>query len=193
MGELLDARDGAGTGAAKAHLTACEACRAELDRLHQHAAALRALPALSAPRDRWPVVRAAMVDRRRRARWARSGWAALAAAAVLVGIVTIKGPPDRPDRSDAATALELEALVQESRELEDLLHTYQPSGRVVSGLTAATIADLEDRIAVVDRGIERARAVSAEPAAVTDLWRERVTLMDQLVATHVRQVGYVGF
>ena len=57
LDDLLEVREGEGTGAARRHLEACDACRAELDRLHQRVAALKALPALRPPRDRWPVVR----------------------------------------------------------------------------------------------------------------------------------------
>jgi hypothetical protein len=39
IGELLDLRDGEGSAVARSHVDECDACRAELDRLHQRAAA----------------------------------------------------------------------------------------------------------------------------------------------------------
>ena len=47
--DLLALRDGEGSGAARRHLEGCDRCRAELDRLHQRVAALKALPALRPP------------------------------------------------------------------------------------------------------------------------------------------------
>ena len=58
--ELLELRDGEGSAAARSHMNSCEACRTELDRLHQRVAALKSLPSFAAPRDRWPIVRDAM-------------------------------------------------------------------------------------------------------------------------------------
>ncbi len=63
----------------------------------------------------------------------------------------------------------------------------------MSGLTAAAIVELEDRIAVIDASIGAAQVGPFSGDDVRDLWRERVTTMDALVNTHVRQVAYVGF
>ncbi|MBE0595356.1 MAG: hypothetical protein IH616_23455 [Gemmatimonadales bacterium] len=191
IGELLELRDGEGTAAARSHVDTCEPCRAELDRLYQRTAALRALPAFHAPRDRWPVVQDALGAQRRRARLGRYAWASLAAAAVLAGFIGVRSIPHAAPTGLAAQ--EVETLVGESQQLEALLHSIPRQGRVVNGATAAAIAALEDRIALVDRGIARAQAVSMPEESMADLWRERVVLMDQLVDTHVRQVAYVGY
>jgi len=188
--ELLDLRDGEGSAATRAHVDTCETCRTELERLHQRVAALKALPSLTPPRDRWPLVRDAVVVTRRRVRWARAGWSAVAAAAALVvaiGVSTI-GPG-----VEAVSAEEIEALVEESQQLEQVLETLYRQGRVVDGMRAAAIAELEDRIAIVDWGIQRAQAGAASREELARLWRERVTLMDQLVNTHVGQSAYVGY
>lgn len=189
--ELLEVRDGTGSASARAHVDACEACRAELDRLHQCAAGLKALPSFSAPRDRWPVVRDALVASRRRQRIARASWSVLAVAATLVLLIGVRSVPG--SGPDVLVAQEIQSLVQESQELEVLLQDYYRQGRVVNAATAATIADLEDRIALIDLGIERAQAAAMPQDDMADLWRERVALMDQLVTTHVRPVTYVGY
>ena len=54
--ELLAVRDGEGSGWAKGHVDECAACAAELYRLEQVRAQLRALPSFTPPRDRWAVV-----------------------------------------------------------------------------------------------------------------------------------------
>jgi len=191
IAELLELRDGEGTAAARSHVEGCDACRTELERLYQRTAALKALPALHAPRDRWPVVREAAIGEHRRTRIARYSWAGLAAAATLVGFMGIRSM--QHSAADDQAAREVATLVEESQQLEAVLHQIPREGRVVNGVTAAAIAALEDRIAMVDQGIARAQAVSMPEDAMADLWRERVVLMDQLVNTHVRQVAYVGY
>jgi hypothetical protein len=190
MKDLIEIRDGEGSAVAREHLAECDACRVELDRLHQRVAALKALPSLRPPRDRWPLVRDAVSVKRRRARWQRAGLGALAAAAALVGVIAVSslGPGVA-----AVSAEEIEALVEESQELERVLDELYRQGRVVDGVTAAAIAELEDRIALVDWGIQRAQAGAASREELANLWRERVTLMDQLVSTHAGRTPYVGY
>lgn len=192
MDELLELRDGGGSAAARSHAEECAPCRAELERLHQRRAALKALPGVSPPRDRWPVVRDAVLAQRQRARRVFFGWSTVVAAAAAV--VLVVGVTGLPGGADDIARQELESLMQESEDLETLLQSYHgEGGRVMDGLTAAAIADLEDRIAVVDWTIQQARQTSVTPDEMTDLWRRRVALMDQLVNTHLQQVQYVGF
>lgn len=197
MAELLEMRDREGSAAARTHLDECAACRHELDRLHQRVASLKALPALRAPRDRWPAVRATIVAYRRR-QWNRRvtlmAVAAAAAVAVAVGVPRIaqQGPAgDRP--ASAVSQVDLKSLVGESRRLEEVLSLVDRNGRVIDGLTASAIADLEDRIALIDVGIERATANRASTGEVATLWRQRLALMDVLVNVHIGQVAYEGF
>lgn len=193
IAELLALRDGEGSAAARGHIETCDACRLELDRAHQRTAALKALPSFSPPRDRWQAVREQLVTVRRERRLARVRWVGLAAAAVIVGVLGVRAVPESASvPADDLAAREVDALVQESQELEAALASFQRPGRVVNGATAATIAALEDQIAAIDVGIERGQAVAVSSNAMADLWRERVVLMDQLVTTHVRQVRYVG-
>ncbi len=191
ISELLDLRDGEGSAWTRSHVSECEDCQVELDRLHQRVAALKALPSYSPPRDRWPVVREALVKSRRRAGWQRAGWGAFAAAAAVALIVTARGliGPGTPP----LMAQEVTDLQQESVQLEDILRQVEGERRVLRGVTVAVIVQLEDRIAIIDAGIA---TVQRDEDRVTielrDLWRERVTLMDQLVVTHVQQASYVG-
>ena len=191
IAELLELRDREGSAAARSHVEVCEPCRAELDRVYQRTAALKSLPAYRAPRDRWPVVRESLRLQRRRQRSGRYAWTSLAAAAALVGFIGVRSLSHSAPADLAAQ--EVRTLVEESQQLEALLHSIPREGRVVNGATAATIAALEDRIAAVDQGIARAQAMSSPEESMADLWRVRVALMDQLVDTHVRQVAYVGY
>ena len=188
MEELLAVRDGEGTSVAHRHVDQCPSCRAEVDRLHQVAAALKALPAVRPPRDRWPEVRAAVAGTRRRRRWVMAGWGSLAAAAALAAIVGVRAVTIR----QTARTANLDSLVVESQKLEEALRAYDPTSRVLSGRAANTIAQLEDRIALVDAQLNEAQHNGAGRADLVNLWQQRVQLMNQLVNVHVTRAAYVG-
>jgi hypothetical protein len=195
MSELLALKDGEGTAWAREHVDGCGYCQRELELLHARVAALRALPAIRPPRDRWAVVREQAIRTQRVSRFRRAGWGVLALAAsvsLIVGVQTW-GPGGAGDGSVAeAEPPELAALVAQSRELEAALQEYGTDGRVLNARTAGIIADLESGIAVVDAGIMEARARGSQDELV-DLWRNRVNLMDALVSAHVTRTAYVGF
>lgn len=189
--ELLAVRDGEGSAATRRHAEACAACRAELDRLHQVAAALKVLPGLRPPRDRWPEVRALAAGVRRRRRWIATGWVSLAAAAALAVMLGI-----RPGRwgggQMASQPVNLDSLVLESQRLEEALRAYDPTSRVLSGRAANSVAQLEDGIAMVDAQLAEAQHRGASRDDVLRLWSQRVQLMNQLVNVHVTRAAYVG-
>jgi hypothetical protein len=65
MEELLAVRDGEGSEWGREHAAACTECAAELFRLEQVRARLKALPAMTPPRDRWPGIAARAKQERR--------------------------------------------------------------------------------------------------------------------------------
>lgn len=192
MSELLAVRDGEGAAWARAHLDECPHCQEELTLLHQRVAALRALPAHRPPRDRWAAIKSRM-ERERRTRVVRRvslvGLAAAATIAVLLGVrgVGVLGP------KPAVGQTELDMLMAESQQLEATLHSYDPQGRVLNARAAGIIADLEDRIALVDAGISQVTTRGGSRDDLISLWRDRVDLMDALVNAHVSRATYVGF
>src|SRR5436853_7636006 len=131
MDDLLALRAREASAWARSHAEGCAACQAELDALYQRIAQLKALPARRPARDRWPVVRDAVLAerRRRRERWGVSG---LAAAAALAGLLVF-----RPFWSQPVDAAELARVKQESATLEQQLERYGPDGRVANGRSAA--------------------------------------------------------
>ena len=187
--ELLEVRNGEGSVGAKIHVDECEECRDELDRLHQRVAALKALPNLNAPRDRWPLVRERIVAARQRLWWTRMGWAAAAAIALALGANgLVPWPGAEPEQE-----VELQTLVEQSAQLDSMLRTVEKRARVVNGLTAVTIADLEDRIIFLDSRLSSARWVTITEAQLRELLQQRVLLMDALVNTHTKRTVNVGF
>jgi hypothetical protein len=192
MAELLAIRDGEGTAWARSHVDECRYCRAELDLLYGRVAALRALPAHRPPRDRWAVIREQAVRERRRRTVRRTGYGALALAAgiaLVIGVqsVDFAGGARSPEQAQLTT------LMERSQALEATLQSYGTDGRVLNGRAAGIIADLEDRIALVDAGINQVSAGSGPPDQLIGLWQDRVDLMDALVSAHVTRAPYVGF
>jgi hypothetical protein len=195
MSELLAIRAGEGAAWASDHLAACPFCRHELELLYQRAAALRALPALRPPRDRWDMIRLRAERERFMRRLRRGAWGALALAAsvaLAVGVGRMNpfpagGPVAGPSHA------EIDSLMAQSRDLEAALRSYDPEGRVLNARAAGIIAELEDRIALVDAGIAQVNLGDRSPGDLVSLWRNRVDLMDALVSVHVSRATYVGF
>jgi hypothetical protein len=196
MDQLVAAREpfpGPGGADIQAHLDACPACRAELERLHQRVARMKALPSLRSPRDRWPVIRDRLAAERRarRARW--GAMASFALAASLVFAVLIAGA-GRPAAAETATQQAISQARAESVTLEDAIRRYGPDRRVMDGHTARLADELEGRISALDQRLE---ATQFEPDDHRDeellrLWRERVGLLDALVDVHVTKASAVG-
>ena len=191
MEDVLAIRDGEGSSAARRHLDGCDVCRAELDRLHQRVATLKALPSLRPPRDRWPAVRARLGAAQRRRRRIMAGWASLAAAAALAAIVGVRALEVRRGQV-AERPARLDFLVAQSQQLEQALRAYDPASRVLSGRAATTVAQLEDGIALVDAQLGEAQREGARQADLVPLWQQRVQLMGQLVDVHVTRAAYLG-
>jgi hypothetical protein len=179
-----------GQSAAREHLNQCTHCQAELQRLHQRVARLKALPTLRPARDRWPETRARFKAERQRRRTRTAGLAGLAAAAsVALGIAV--GDLSRPNE---ITAEQLTQVMERSQVLESALSEFNPEARVLDGRTARIAGELEDRIARLDRELE---LTELQPQQGTDqdllkLWRERVGLLDALVDVHVTRASNAG-
>jgi anti-sigma factor RsiW len=170
---------------ARRHITTCATCKAELEGLYQRIAQLKALPARRPPRDRWPAIRAQIRTQRSRRRRAWGAWTgSLALAATIAAILLIQP-------SGQGLSAELSQVKQQSATLEDSLQHYDIDGRVLSGHAAAVVADLEDRISVLD-GTLAQREPSVQDAELVKLWQERVGLMRELVNARATRARYVG-
>ena len=173
---------------ARRHITTCEICQAELEKLYQRVAQLKALPALRPPRDRWPAVRSilrAERSRRRRTWGAWSGSLALAATIAAVMLLQPSGP--------AELHAELSKVKQQSATLEDSLKQFDVEHSVLSGQEAATLATLEDRISLLDGTLaQQVEGAHDRDAELVRLWQERVGLMRELVKARATRARYVG-
>jgi len=125
------------------------------------------------------------------------------AAAVLVGVFilpgVLKSPPPTiyttPTTSASNPPVQLtsvQTLMVESRNLENDLRDLPSEPRVVRAGTAATIADLEDRIAAIDYQLNDPEfQLNAEEEEI--FWRERVRLMKLLVGMRYAQAQRTAF
>ena len=184
-----------GAAAAREHAEQCAACAAELERLHQRVARLKALPALAPSRDRWPMVAARRRRDHRLTLLRQGGIAALAMAASIAAFVIIGGGTGSPERVVPTAVGELARVKENSQALESVLESYNPEARVVDGHTARMATALEDRIADVDERLQAAelrRNAADQQAELLQLWRERVGLLDALVDVHVTRASNVG-
>jgi hypothetical protein len=189
MDELLAIRDGEGSQGASRHLDECDECSHELDLLHQRVAALKAMPILSAPRDRWSVVRDEVLAGRAKKRRQVVGWLGAAAAAsvmLTLGVGQLVVPAAvEPDP--------LVQLVNEAQSLEQALRVLRPESRVMNGRVATAVAALEDRLFALEVRFGRAQQRRASREQFIRLWEERVGLIGALVEVHRAPVTYVGF
>jgi hypothetical protein len=185
--ELLAARDGQAESATVAHVAACAACRDEVDRLAAVRDALRALPQLPPRQDLWPAIARSRDEERWQRPLRRVGWAIAAMALVITGVAGARGAIET--WREARLARDTRELVAESQRLERVLTAPGGGGGVVRGRTASTIAELEDRIAVVDESLTKATRPSADVVA---LWQERVRLLDALNSMRTTRDTYVG-
>jgi len=186
MEDLGALRAGEASVWARRHITTCAQCQAELEALYQRVAQLKALPALRPPRDRWPAIHAARrVERSRRRRTWGTWTGSLALAATITAVLLVQ-----PGQQGTLYA-ELSQAKQQSATLEDSLQQYDIDGRVLSGHAAAVVAELEDRISILD-GTLAQQQQSVQDAELVKLWQERVGLMRELVNARATRARYVG-
>jgi hypothetical protein len=180
------------------HASACDLCRAELERLDQRVARLRALPALQPSRNRFAEIRTGARASRRRRQWVVFSAGGIAVAASLaLAVVLTRGPGGSADGTaqQMAEQQELDSIIASSRSLEGTIQAYNPDQRVTDGRTASVAASLEDRLARVDDQLQLVDMMdqSMRKEAALRLWRERVGLLNALVdvrATRARAVGF---
>ena len=172
-------------------------------------ARLRTLPDTMPPRAVWlRIERQARAERLLRGRrWtARLKWVAGAAIAATVAVVVLRlpavGPESTPEAfptvpeyqgaSNVSGLRTVNALMSESRQIERDLRALPREPRVVRAGTAATILELEDRIAAIDYVLNDP-ALQLSDAQAEAYWRERVRLMNSLLRLRYAQAQRMAF
>jgi hypothetical protein len=180
----------------KDHAAACELCRAELDRLDQRVARLRALPTLRPGRNRFSEIQAQSRQSRLRRRLivlSLGGLALAASIALAVVLVPQLGSPS--NASQLAEQRELDDIIARSQQLESVIEDYDSDRRMTDGRTAVVAASLEDRLARVDRQLQLVNLMDQRmrPQEALRLWRERVGLLDALMDVHATGAKFVRY
>jgi len=195
MEQLLAVRDGDRSEPALAeahrHAAECPSCTAELGRLHQRTARLRALPTLAPVRSQYPAVRGRIAWDRKQSRLRLIAAVTLTAAAALV-ITVIGHDLMAPTRLDAEQ--QIATAMSSSQQLERALRQIKPDERVIDGQTAQIVIQLEDRIADLDAQLADVASLQRDIRLEREaqLWQARVGLMNALVDVHVTKASNVG-
>lgn len=169
---------------------------------------LRGLPDTMPPRAVWHRIREqaeaeGLIHRpagRRPSTWYLGG---SLAAAVVLGVFIVPGLFDSPQTTFPTTPTNevtnppialttLQILMTESRQLENDLRDLPSEPRVMRAGTAATIADLQDRIAAIDYQLNDPE-FQLTPEEEEIFWRERVRLMKLLVGMRYAQTQRTAF
>jgi hypothetical protein len=92
-----------------------------------------------------------------------------------------------PNAPPAEVLADQQRLVRQSQQLEAKLNSLPEEPRVTRAQTALTLADIEDRIRWVDYQLALGMEAGLEPQAAQALWRQRVDLLNSLVAVRYAQ------
>jgi hypothetical protein len=182
------------------HVRGCSHCAKALNGLMAARERLTAVADPLPPADAWDrIATAAEQSARRRRRWLPAAGVSLAASiAAAVLVVNMQFGPAPSAVSSAAVSPngnpDLGQLMAQSRYLERaVLRMDDHADRMaVSAGTASTIAALEDRIALVDYELGSVAGKKGAEQRVTELWKQRVDLLQSLAAVRYAQVADTG-
>lgn len=157
------------------------------------AAALRALPASTPPREAWHNL-SARIGRRRTVR--RTVWFTLPAAFAAGIALALAWPHLRTPlppaariaqtpsiaKPDTRPAPDVTALQASSAQWQNWVQSLSRDGAPLDGRALASAVALQDRIGMVDLQLSAAR----DPATAAGLWQQRITLLQQLGLLHLQ-------
>lgn len=198
--QLIPLRDGEPVDASvQTHVRECAECAAELDRLVELREQLLKLPSFALPEGVWQAVEERVTQgdstRGNRLGWLRmTGVAMVASVVIAVSLAMFPVAPQRPADTVTATGAQpasVSQLVMQSRYLENAVLSLNANTdhMIISAGTAATVAALEDRIALVDYEINHAVVDPRNQDRLPQLWQQRVNLLQSLAAVRYAQVA----
>ena len=162
--------------------------------LNAMAGRLAALPDFEAPAGGWHAVLAARKARESRLdrRWplALAAVALVATVGIAARLQSVRDALDTtPEGMSPAHPPVAAGMRAENERLESILARL-PERRAMRGSTAFTVAELEDRIALLDDRLSRVTLEPNAPERAERLWQERVEVMHTLV--QVRYADAIG-
>ncbi|HEY6640598.1 hypothetical protein [Povalibacter sp.] len=203
--QLLSLRDGEPVDAEAArHVERCAVCTAELARLGRVQQGMQSLAPLEPPDRAWQQVaeRLQVATSSRKTRVPRA-FAAAAVVVVVSGLLfrQLDAPIDelpsaqieRDSAEEVLSLSPLDQLVAQSQELDQMLQ-YLPERPAVERVAlAVTIDTIEERVQWLDQQLSYAHDTGLNDAQATQLWRERVDLMDSLVKVRYAEGAPLSF
>jgi hypothetical protein len=177
------------------HLDSCEVCSAELDRLDQRIARLRALPVLKPARSRLAEIQAQTHRGHLRRRLKLIGGGTLGLAATIALAAVLVPAAQQSSAAQLAEQRELDSIIARSRSLEGFIQNLDPDRQVTDGRAAMAAASLEDRVARIDQQLQmiNLREDQASAQEALRLWRTRIGLLNALVDVHTTGASYVRY
>lgn len=212
--QLLSLRDGEPIDAQVArHVAECPSCLLELDRLKHVQGQLRSLATRQAPAAAWQNIQASIERPDGRAAGAQRRLGRVVAAAGLIALVSLlalrfvgggqfhetPGAKLHDESSPAVvetpplSAATVEQLVEQSRQLEDVLRNLPAAPRVERVALSATKDLIEQRIQWLDFQLSFEPEAQLSQEQTRRLWHERVDLMDSLVKVRYAQAQGLAF
>lgn len=198
--QLIALRDGDPVdAAAQMHARECPQCAAELATLNRLRTGFASLPGFAVPEGAWNTIRERLEQPDAQTRFRRQGLriASVAMVASVVGALAfmlIRTPQSAAPVTAAtsgASPAALSRLVRQSHYLEDAVMSLNADTdhMAITAGTAATVAALEDRIALVDYEINHAATSPESENRLPQLWQQRVNLLQSLAAVRYAQVA----
>lgn len=156
------------------------------------------------PREVWQRIetqaRAEGLFRSRYFETAKLAVGAAIAATVVMAVLNFQpatdgvppGATPGPEVADTVTPSNLNVLMAQSQQIERDLRALPGQPSLVRASTAATIAELEDRIAAIDYRLNHPR-IRMSQAEAEIYWRQRVRLMNSLLNLRRAQAQRMAF
>jgi len=116
----------------------------------------------------------------------------LAPNVVDTGIESFDATPPPSVATTNSVPPDLNALMVQSQQIERDLRALPVQPSLMQASTAATIAQIEDRIAEIDYRLNHPQ-VRMNPAQTEIYWRERVRLMNSLLSLRTAQAQRMAF
>jgi len=152
--------------------------------------AMLAMPLQSPPHSVLPALNARLA--KRRGQRAQRRWIPLAAAAAACALALLpwlrggdRAAPIATLQSHAADDNSAAALIAQNQVFEDALRSASFGSRPLSARDALVGADIEDLIGMLDLELSAA----SDQAISTDLWQQRLTLLQELAAVRARSTN----